>query len=194
GDARRLHRGQGWQCRQCHRNQRPRRICCRRCGGSCLPPSCDLGGHWLHGSPRRRQILRTVRRSSAFKAGRCTRVILRPARVLDSIAQIEASSWNALAGSNQPFLRHEFLLALEQSGCATARTGWTPQHLVIEDGGGRAVAALPLYRKSHSRGEFVFDFSWASAYAQHGIRYYPKLLTAVPFTPVSGPRLLLNSQ
>jgi predicted N-acyltransferase len=118
-------------------------------------------------------------------------VILRPARVLDSIAQIDASSWNALAGGKQPFLRHEFLSALEQSGCATARTGWTPQHLLIEDSAGRAVAALPLYRKSHSRGEFVFDFSWASAYAQHGLEYYPKLLSAVPFTPVGGPRLLV---
>jgi predicted N-acyltransferase len=120
-------------------------------------------------------------------------VILRPARALDSIAQIDASRWNALAGGEQPFLRHEFLLAMEQSGCATARTGWAPQHLVIEDGGGRAVAALPLYRKSHSRGEFVFDFSWASAYAQHGLDYYPKLLSAVPFTPVSGARLLLDN-
>jgi hypothetical protein len=110
---------------------------------------------------------------------------------LDSIAQIDASSWNALAGGKQPFLRHEFLSALEQSGCATARTGWTPQHLLIEDSAGRAVAALPLYRKSHSRGEFVFDFSWASAYAQHGLEYYPKLLSAVPFTPVGGPRLLV---
>ena len=118
-------------------------------------------------------------------------MILRPARVLDSIAQIDASSWNALAGGKQPFLRHEFLSALEQSGCATARTGWTPQHLLIEDSAGRAVAALPLYRKSHSRGEFVFDFSWASAYAQHGLEYYPKLLSAVPFTPVGGPRLLV---
>jgi predicted N-acyltransferase len=121
-------------------------------------------------------------------------VILRPARVLDSIAQIDAGRWNALAGGEQPFLRHEFLLAMEQSGCATARTGWAPQHLVIEDGGGRAVAALPLYRKSHSRGEFVFDFSWASAYAQHGLEYYPKLLSAVPFTPVGGARLLTGSK
>jgi predicted N-acyltransferase len=121
-------------------------------------------------------------------------VILRPARVVDSIAQLDASRWNALAGGEQPFLRHEFLLAMEQSGCATARTGWAPQHLVIEDGSGRLVAAMPLYRKSHSRGEFVFDFSWASAYAQHGLEYYPKLLSAVPFTPVGGPRLLIGSK
>ena len=115
----------------------------------------------------------------------------RAPRFLDSIAQIDARSWNALAGPSQPFLRHEFLLALEQSGCAAPRSGWTPKHLVIEDAAGAPVAALPLFRKSHSRGEFVFDFSWAGAYAQHGLSYYPKLLTSVPFTPVSGPRVLL---
>ncbi|MEA3161192.1 MAG: uncharacterized protein QOD95_2740 [Gammaproteobacteria bacterium] len=115
----------------------------------------------------------------------------RPARILESIAQIDARSWNALAGSAQPFLRHEFFLALEQSGCAAARTGWTPRHLIIEDANGVPAAAMPLFRKAHSRGEFVFDFSWAGAYAQHGLNYYPKLLTAVPFTPVSGPRILV---
>jgi predicted N-acyltransferase len=116
----------------------------------------------------------------------------RPARFLDSIAQIDAQKWNSLAGSTQPFLRHEFLLALEESGCTAPRTGWTPRHLIIEAANGTPVAAMPLFRKAHSRGEFVFDFSWASAYAQHGLRYYPKLLTAVPFTPVCGPRLLLR--
>ena len=118
---------------------------------------------------------------------------LRPARFLDSIAQIDAPSWNALAGVAQPFLRHEFLLALEESGCAAPRTGWNPEHLVVEDSAGELAAAMPLFRKAHSRGEFVFDFSWAGAYAQQGLKYYPKLLTAVPFTPVSGPRLLLGS-
>ncbi len=115
------------------------------------------------------------------------------ARFLKSIAQVDAASWNALAGTSQPFLRHEFLLAAEESGCAAPRTGWTPQHLVIEDDAGRAVGAMPLYRKSHSRGEFVFDFSWANAYAQQGMQYYPKLLCAVPFTPVRGPRLLVGA-
>ncbi len=122
------------------------------------------------------------------------------ARFLTSIADIDAATWNALtrvtgpgaAGGGQPFLRHEFLLALEESGCATARTGWAPQHLVLEDARGHALGALPLFRKAHSRGEFVFDFSWANAYAQHGLKYYPKLLSAVPFTPVSGPRFLVN--
>jgi len=121
-------------------------------------------------------------------------VTFRPARFLDSIAQISSRDWNALAGTSQPFLRHEFLLALEESGCAAPRTGWEPKHLIIEDSAGNAVAAMPLFRKGHSRGEFVFDFSWAGAYAQHGLKYYPKLLTAVPFTPVSGPRILLSPQ
>jgi len=110
---------------------------------------------------------------------------------LKSIADIGAAAWNALAGTAQPFLRHEFLLAMEASGCAAPRTGWTAQHAVLEDSGGRAIGAMPLYRKAHSRGEFVFDFSWANAYAQHGLNYYPKLLTAIPFTPVRGPRLLV---
>ncbi len=115
-------------------------------------------------------------------------------RFLRSIAEVDAAEWNALAGrEGQPFLRHEFLLALEESGCTTARTGWAPEHLIAHDAGGRLVGALPLYRKGHSRGEFVFDFSWANAYAQHGIKYYPKLLSAVPFTPVTGPRILVGA-
>lgn len=114
-------------------------------------------------------------------------------RVLSSIAQIDAASWNSLVGDGQPFLSHEFLLALEESGCAAARTGWTARHLVMNDARGRPAGALPLYRKAHSRGEFVFDFSWANAYAQHGLPYYPKLLSAVPFTPVRGPRLLTGA-
>ena len=114
------------------------------------------------------------------------------ARFLDSISQIDAASWNSVAGTAQPFLRHEFLLALEESGCAAPRTGWTARHLVVDDAQGRLAGAMPLFRKGHSRGEFVFDFSWANAYAQHGLSYYPKLLSAVPFTPVRGPRLLLS--
>ena len=114
-------------------------------------------------------------------------------RVLDSIADVDAAAWNRLAGGAQPFLRHEFLLALEESGCAAPRTGWQPRHLVLENARGDAVGALPLYLKSHSRGEFVFDFSWANAYAQHGLPYYPKLVTAVPFTPVCGSRFLVGT-
>jgi uncharacterized protein len=119
-------------------------------------------------------------------------VTQRCTRFLDSIAHIDAASWNSMLRDGQPFLRHEFLLALEQSGCAVPRTGWTARHLVIDDAGGRPIGAMPLFRKGHSRGEFVFDFSWANAYAQHGLAYYPKLLCAVPFTPVRGPRLLIH--
>jgi uncharacterized protein len=113
------------------------------------------------------------------------------AQFLSSIVEVDADEWNALAGRNQPFLRHEFLAALELSGCAVRSTGWAPRHLILRDASRRALAAMPLYRKTHSRGEFVFDFSWANAYHQHGISYYPKLLTAVPFTPVTGRRLLI---
>jgi predicted N-acyltransferase len=116
----------------------------------------------------------------------------RTARFIDSITRVDAAHWNALAGDSQPFIRHEFLSALEQSGCASPRTGWVPHHLLVEDARGTIVAAMPLFLKGHSRGEFVFDFSWASAYAQHGLDYYPKLLSAIPFTPVSGPRLLMS--
>jgi hypothetical protein len=119
-------------------------------------------------------------------------VTFKKARFLDSISQIDAASWNSVAGTAQPFLRHEFLLALEESGCAAPRTGWAARHLVVDDAQGRLAGAVPLFRKGHSRGEFVFDFSWANAYAQHGLSYYPKLLSAVPFTPVRGPRLLLR--
>ncbi len=109
-------------------------------------------------------------------------------RILESIHDVTPAAWNALGG-DYPFLRHEFLAALEDSGCVSARGGWTPQHLVYGDEAGLAAAA-PLYRKDHSWGEFVFDFAWARAAGQRGIAYYPKLLCAVPFTPATGPRLL----
>jgi predicted N-acyltransferase len=109
-------------------------------------------------------------------------------RVAESLAGVPAGQWNALAGGN-PFLRHEFLGALLETGCASARTGWQPQFLLLERDGMLA-GAMPLFVKSHSRGEYVFDWAWADAYARHGLTYYPKLLCAVPFTPVGGPRLL----
>jgi predicted N-acyltransferase len=113
------------------------------------------------------------------------------ARFHESITDIDPAVWNRLAGATQPFLRHEFLAALEETGCACRRSGWTPRHLLLEDAAGQPTGAAPLYEKTHSRGEFVFDFAWANAYAQHGLRYYPKLLCAVPFTPVTGARLLI---
>ena len=109
-------------------------------------------------------------------------------RVAGSLAGVRASEWNALAGGN-PFIGHEFLSALIETGCASARTGWQPQFLLLERGG-RLAAAMPLFVKSHSYGEYVFDWAWADAYERHGLEYYPKLLSAVPFTPVAGPRLL----
>ncbi|HSO08120.1 MAG TPA: GNAT family N-acetyltransferase [Pelomicrobium sp.] len=102
--------------------------------------------------------------------------------------QLPAAQWNALAGGN-PFLRHEFLAALHETGCASARTGWRPLYLTLRERG-RLAGALPLYLKSHSFGEYVFDWAWADAYQRHGLAYYPKLLCAVPFTPASGPRVL----
>jgi hypothetical protein len=109
-------------------------------------------------------------------------------RIVESLGGIDPSSWNRFAGGN-PFLRHEFLHALIDTGCASARTGWQPQILVLERDGEFA-GAMPLFLKSHSYGEYVFDWAWADAYSRHGIEYYPKLLSAVPFTPVTGPRVL----
>ncbi len=109
-------------------------------------------------------------------------------RVAESLAGVSAAQWNALAGGN-PFVRHAYLDALLESGCASARTGWQPQFLLLERGG-RLAGAMPLFVKTHSRGEYVFDWAWADAYARHGLEYYPKLLGAVPFTPVRGPRVL----
>lgn len=116
-------------------------------------------------------------------------------RLVDDLATVASADWNSLAaasgsGRAQPFLRHEFLHAMEASGCVGAGTGWLPRHLLLEDARGRLRAAVPLYLKSHSYGEYVFDWAWADAYQRHGKRYYPKLLSAVPFTPVTGPRLL----
>lgn len=105
-----------------------------------------------------------------------------------SIKDIQAPVWDGLFNSENPFVKHAYLLALEQSRCVTAATGWQPQHLLMMQDR-RAVAAMPLYSKTHSYGEFVFDWGWAEAYQQHGLGYYPKLLTAIPFTPVSGPRI-----
>jgi predicted N-acyltransferase len=113
-------------------------------------------------------------------------------RVVERLADIPAAEWDACAGAANPFLCHAFLEALEASGSATAETGWLPQHLALEDGSGRLIGAVPQYLKGHSYGEYVFDHGWASAYERAGGHYYPKLLAAVPFTPVTGPRLLVR--
>ncbi|MGE0416143.1 MAG: GNAT family N-acetyltransferase [Acetobacteraceae bacterium] len=106
------------------------------------------------------------------------------------IAEVEAAEWDACAGSDNPFVSHAFLSALEDSGSAGSRTGWLPQHAVLRNGAGQAVAIMPMYAKSHSYGEYVFDHGWANAFERAGGHYYPKLQVAVPFSPVPGPRLL----
>lgn len=113
-------------------------------------------------------------------------------RFLPRIADIPAGHWDALRPDDDPFTAHAFLDGLERHGCLQARHGWTPHHLaVFEDD--RLQAAAPCYLKTNSHGEFVFDHAWAEAYWRHGIDYYPKLLCAVPYTPVSGPRLLVGT-
>lgn len=111
--------------------------------------------------------------------------------LLEHIGDINAEHWNDLA-EGHPLLRHEFLLALQETGCAAAETGWSPRFLALYREQ-KLAAAMPLYLKFHSRGEYVFDMAWARAFAQHGLQYYPKLLSAIPFTPVPGPRLLARN-
>ena len=112
--------------------------------------------------------------------------------VIGSIAEIEAAEWDACAGAENPFCRHGFLSAMEDSGSVNAETGWMPRHLAVRDEAGGLIAAAPLYLKSHSYGEYVFDWGWAEAYERAGGRYYPKLLSAIPFTPATGRRLLVR--
>ncbi len=111
------------------------------------------------------------------------------AATLDRIDEISAADWNRIVRSGNPFLQHEFLAALEHSGSVGPDTGWRPRHLVLKQAG-TLVGAMPLYEKRDSWGEFVFDWSWARAYEQAGLDYYPKLVCAIPFSPVTGPRIL----
>ncbi len=113
-------------------------------------------------------------------------------RLIDDLSRIGHGAWNELLAADAdatPFLRYEFLHALHESGCASARTGWTPTYLTLTDAQGLA-AAVPLYRKDHSFGEYVFDWAWAQAHEERGLAYYPKWLAAVPFTPAPGSRLI----
>ena len=111
------------------------------------------------------------------------------ARFLTSLAEVSPAIWNGLCGDDYPFLRYEFLHGLETTGCTTADSGWQPCHLLLERDS-VAIAAMPLYLKSHSYGEYVFDWSWADAWQRSGLSYYPKLVAAIPFTPATGPRLV----
>lgn len=111
-------------------------------------------------------------------------------RFITAIDQVPAARWDSLCTSDYPFVCHRFLAALEQSGSCCAKTGWQPYHLLLEEHG-ELVAALPGYIKHHSYGEYVFDWAWADAYQRYGYDYYPKWVSAIPFTPCQGPRLLL---
>ena len=113
-------------------------------------------------------------------------------RIVNRFDEIEPETWNALSGGiDNPFLRHEFLVGLERHGCVGAKWGWHPRHLILEDQAGKLLAGLPLYLKDNSYGEFVFDWNWADAYQRAGLNYYPKLVSGVPYSPVTGPRLLV---
>ncbi|HLF30116.1 MAG TPA: GNAT family N-acetyltransferase [Xanthomonadales bacterium] len=115
----------------------------------------------------------------------------RDPRIVTDLSTISQQDWDALDHGDNPFLARGFLHALEASGSVTAETGWQPHHLCLYEGA-RLVAVAPSYLKTHSHGEFVFDWAWADAYQRHGRNYYPKLLTAVPYSPVPGPRLLVQ--
>jgi predicted N-acyltransferase len=124
-------------------------------------------------------------------------VTLKPAvTVSRRIAEIGRQAWDDCAANpaymSNPFVSFDFLNAVEEAGCAVERTGWGPQHLSVHDESGEVAAVMPLYLKSHSQGEYVFDHAWADAYERAGGRYYPKLLSAAPFTPATGPRLLVR--
>lgn len=114
--------------------------------------------------------------------------------VYQSLAEIDASQWNALLSDNNPFLRHEFLNGLELTECVSHEHGWQASHIAIysDESHASLLAAMPCYIKHHSYGEYIFDWSWADAYQRHGLQYYPKLSNAVPFTPATGERLLIS--
>ena len=112
----------------------------------------------------------------------------------DSLGAIDARQWNALNPDNNPFLRYEFLHALETAACLGEEHGWFPRHFALRDKRGDLIAACPAYIKTNSYGEFVFDWSWADAYEQHGLRYYPKLVSSIPYTPAAGQRILVHPE
>ncbi len=111
---------------------------------------------------------------------------------LSGVREVSASDWDRLAHDAPPFVEHGFLAALEESGCVGRDSGWIPVPVIARDGGGRLVGAAPAYLKTHSMGEFVYDWAWADAAQRAGVRYYPKLVVAAPFSPVAGPRLLVD--
>jgi hypothetical protein len=111
---------------------------------------------------------------------------------INNIASVDVNDWNECAGLDHPFTRHEFLSALEKSNSASTKTGWTPFHYIEKNNMNKIIAVCPLYIKSHSFGEYIFDHAWADAYHRHGLNYYPKLQSAIPFTPVTGERIIVS--
>ena len=112
---------------------------------------------------------------------------------IKSIEEISKKEWNECAGLDHPFTRYEFINALEKSGSAINSTGWQPFHYIEKNQDKNIIAICPLYIKSHSFGEYIFDHAWADAYARYGLKYYPKLQSAIPFTPVTGERIIVNN-
>ena len=110
--------------------------------------------------------------------------------IIKSLKSVDADEWNALNQQNCPFLRHEFLLALENNDAVGDRYGWLTRFITIRDASNSLIGAMPLYEKDNSYGELVFDWAWAEAFHRHGIAYYPKLVSAIPYTPATGQRLL----
>ena len=114
------------------------------------------------------------------------------ARTISNISEVKPNEWDSCAGNTNPFVSHTFLRALEESGSCTSQTGWLPQHILLEQNDGDLLGAIPLYLKNHSQGEYVFDHGWAQALENAGGSYYPKLQSSDPFTPATGPRLLVS--
>ena len=111
-----------------------------------------------------------------------------------SLRNIDKNQWNKLNICNHPFTSYEFLNALETSNSVSTKTGWTPKHILVKNAANNLIGASPNYLKMHSYGEYIFDHSWANAFENAGGQYYPKLLSAIPFTPATGPRILLSPQ
>ena len=112
---------------------------------------------------------------------------------LDSIEEINKKDWDEVVKNKYPFLKYDFLKALETTKCVSAEQGWTPLHMVVSEDD-KIIAVMPLYIKTDSQGEFIFDWSWADAYYRNGLEYYPKLVSSIPFTPASGPRILIAEE
>ena len=114
--------------------------------------------------------------------------------ITSGMSEFTLAEWNTISGTDNPFLRYEFLSALEKHGCVGEQHGWLARHLAARDGNGQLIGVVPLYLKDNSYGEFVFDWAWADAYQRNGLNYYPKAVVAIPYTPATGPRLLTHRQ